>query len=99
MSEDRIRELEQTIKELRARAEKAEEMVQILEKIIKHQNRQGSIGEAVAVTADGKVYIGSAMPYVNERQEITDRLGNSSFNGTDIDTILKILDDVLGRNR
>lgn len=54
MSQDRIRELEQECKELRAR-------VQILEQIIKYQNSQGATGEAVAITADGKVYMGSYM--------------------------------------
>lgn len=62
MSQDRIRELEQIIEQQKQRAEKAEAEVQLLEKIIKHQNSRGAIGVAVAETADGKVYTGAAMP-------------------------------------
>lgn len=66
---ERIRineENQRNCNELYARTEKAEDMVRILEKIIKHQNSQGAVGEAMAVTADGKVYMGSAMPEIGE---------------------------------
>lgn len=89
MSQDRIRELEHIIeqqnherKELYARIEKAEDMVRILEQVIKHQNSQGAVGEAVAITADGRVYHGSAMPgKIRNRylERLLDRIGRASI--------------------
>lgn len=62
MSQDRIRELEQIIEQQKREGEKLRDQVRILEQIIKLQNSRGAVGEAVAITADGRVYRGSAMP-------------------------------------